>query len=240
MNILFLSWFNRLSFALSLISLLFILAWAFPEISYAQQNEEIQRIMKEIRKSTDELSALTAKMKQRKISSFMEKETVTKSDFYYKKPGRYVIAPARDEENKYNITPEDIWIINKKNKTILVTTDKDADLSQYFTGFGDNQTTLENNFDMRLESTQKIGRFLSYKIVMLPLKSSKLHGKMDKVVVYIRDDLWMPYGLELYESDGDITIWEFTNIRKNPVIRDEVFKREIPNGYTMKKMDKKK
>lgn len=212
----------------------------FPDTASSQKNGDIKAIMGNVKATTDKVVTLQAKMKQRKISSFMEKETTSKADFYYKKPGHYVIAPNKDEENKYNITPDDIWIINKKNKTITVTTEKDIDLSQYFMGFGESQNVLETIFDMKLEPVQKLSKFNSHKIVMFPLKSSKLYGKMDKIIMYIRDDLWLPYGAELYEADGDITIWEFSGIKINGKIKDDVFKRETPKGFSVKKLDKSK
>ena len=169
----------------------------------------------------------------------MEKETVSKADFYYKKPGQYVINPNKEEDNKYNITPDDIWIINKKNKTITITSEKDVDLSQYFMGFGESNNVLESIFEMKLEPVQKLSKFNSYKILMYPLKTSKLYGKMDKIVMYIRDDLWLPYGAELYEEDGDITIWEFSGIKINGKIKEDAFKREVPKGFSLKKLEKK-
>lgn len=220
-----------------LMTLLFL---TFGNRIFAQNNDEIKPIMSNVKATTDKIVTLSAKMKQRKISSFMEKETISKADFYYKKPGQYVIAPNKDEDNKYNITPDDIWIINKKNKTITVTTDKDIDLSQYFMGFGESQNVLETVFEMKLEPVQKLSKFSSYKILMFPLKSSKLYGKMDKIIMYIRDDLWLPYGAELYEEDGDITIWEFSGIKINGKIKDDVFKREVPKGYSMTKLEKTK
>ncbi len=216
-----------------------LLYWLLPEKACPQKNGDVKAIIGNMKTTADQIVTLQAKMKQRKISSFMEKETVSKADFYYKKPGHYVIAPNKDEDNKYNITPEDIWIINKKNKTITVTTEKDIELSQYFMGFGESQNTLETIFDIRLEPAQKVSKFNSHKILMFPLKSSKLYGKMDKIIMYIRDDLWLPYGAELYEADGDITIWKFSGIKTNGKIKDDVFKREIPKGFSMKKLDKK-
>ncbi len=206
----------------------------------AQNNDDIKRIMASVKNTTDKVVTLSAKMKQRKISSFMEKETLSKADFYYKKPGQYVIAPNKDEDNKYNITPEDIWIINKKSKTITVTSEKDIDLSQYFMGFGESQNVLESIFEMKLEPAQKLSRFSSYKMIMFPLKTSKLYGKMDKIIMYIRDDLWLPYGAELYEADGDITIWEFSGIKINGKIKEDVFKREIPKGFSVTRLEKSK
>jgi outer membrane lipoprotein-sorting protein len=226
------------STAISTLILFYVFSFISSFGSFSQNHDDIKQIMAHVKSTTDKINTLSAKMKQRKISSFMEKETVSKADFYYKKSGQYVIAPNKDEDNKYNITPNDIWIINKKNKTITVTTEKDIDLSQYFMGFGESQNVLETVFEMKLEPVQKLSKFSSYKILMFPLKTSKLYGKMDKIIMYIRDDLWLPFGAELYEADGDITIWEFSGIKINGKIKDEVFKREVPKGFSFKKLEK--
>lgn len=201
-------------------------------------DEEKKLVIANVRASNEKIQSLTAKMKQRKISSFMEKAVTTKSDFYYKKPGMYVIAPSRDDENKYIVTPKEIWIINKKNKTVTVTTDKEVDFSQYLIGFSDKEEALEALFDIRVEARQVSGKFGSYKMHLVPAKTSKLYDKLEKIIIYIRDDLWLPYGAELYEIDGDITIWEFSNIKINPKIKDDIFKQELPKGYSLKKYEK--
>jgi outer membrane lipoprotein-sorting protein len=203
-------------------------------------DEEKKMVIANVKASNEKIQSLTAKMKQRKISSFMEKEIVSKSDFYYKKPGHYVISPDKDDENKYIVTPKEIWIVNKKNKTITVTNDKEIDLSQYLMGIGEKEDILETLFDVRVETRQTAHKFGFYKMYLIPSKTSKLYEKLEKIILYIRDDLWLPYGAELYENDGDITIWEFNNIKINPKIKDDVFKQEMPKGYTLKKYEKKK
>ena len=105
-------------------------------------------------------------------------------------------------------------------------------------GFGNSLDQLEKYFDIKVETKQLVGKFGSYKMQLTPLKNSKMEDKFEKVVVYIRDDLWLPYGAEMYENDGDITIWEFTDFKINEKIKEDVFKQELPKGFTLKKLDK--
>ena len=57
-------------------------------------DEEKKHVMNSMKSANETTLSLQAKMKQRKISSFMEKEVVTKADFYYMKPGKYVLDPS--------------------------------------------------------------------------------------------------------------------------------------------------
>jgi len=205
---------------------------------HAGGDEEKKSVIRNMKSNNDKVTSLQAKMKQRKISSFMEKEIVSKATFYYQKPGKYVLDPNNDTENKYIVGEKEIWIVNKKNKTVTTTNEAELNFSQYLMGFGNSLEQLEKYFDIKVESKQTIGKFGSYKMQLIPLKNSKMEDKFEKIIVYIRDDIWLPYGAEMYENDGDITIWEFTDFKINEKIKDDVFKQELPKGFTLKKLDK--
>ncbi|MBL7996979.1 outer membrane lipoprotein carrier protein LolA [bacterium] len=202
-------------------------------------DEEKKHVMKSMKSANETTTTLQAKMKQRKISSFMEKEVVSKADFFYMKPGKYVLDPSSNDENQYIINNNEIWIVNHKNKSVTVTNEKELNFSQYIMGFGGSLDGLDNTFDIKVSSKEVQKKFGSYRMQMTPLKNSKLYNKLEKIVIYVRDDLWLPYGAELYENDGDITIWEFTDLKVNGKIKDEVFKQEMPKGYQIKKYENK-
>lgn len=202
-------------------------------------DKEKKHVLDNMKSVNETTTTLQAKMKQRKISSFMEKEVVSKADFYYMKPGKYVLDPSSKDENQYIINNNEIWIINHKNKSVTVTNDKELNFSQYIMGFGASLEGLDNMFDVKVSTKEVQRKFGSYKMQLTPLKSSKLYNKLEKIVIYIRDDLWLPYGAELYENDGDITIWEFTDLKVNGKIKEDVFQQEIPKGYQLKKYENK-
>lgn len=202
-------------------------------------DEEKKHVMSSMKSANETTTTLQAKMKQRKISSFMEKEVVSKADFYYMKPGKYVLDPSSKDENQYIINNNEIWIVNHKNKSVTVTDEKELNFSQYIMGFGGSLDGLDNIFDVKVSPKENQKKFGSYKMQLTPLKNSKFYNKLEKIVVYVRDDLWLPYGAELYENDGDITIWEFTDFKVNGKIKNDVFKQEIPKGYQLKKYENK-
>ncbi|MBL7960162.1 outer membrane lipoprotein carrier protein LolA [bacterium] len=202
-------------------------------------DEEKKHVMKSMKSANETTTTLQAKMKQRKISSFMEKEVVSKADFFYMKPGKYVLDPSSNDENQYIINNNEIWIVNHKNRSVTVTNEKELNFSQYIMGFGGSLDGLDNTFDIKVSAKEVQKKFGSYRMQMTPLKNSKLYNKLEKIVIYVRDDLWLPYGAELYENDGDITIWEFTDLKVNGKIKDDVFKQEMPKGYQLKKYENK-
>ena len=200
-------------------------------------DEEKKHVMNSMKSANETTLSLQAKMKQRKISSFMEKEVVTKADFYYMKPGKYVLDPSSKDENQYIINNKEIWIINHKNKSVTVTNEKELNFAQYMMGFGGSLDGLDNLFDIKVSAKESQKKFGSYKMQLTPLKNTKFYNKLEKIVIYVRDDLWLPYGAELYENDGDITIWEFTDFKVNGKIKEDVFKQELPKGYQLKKYE---
>lgn len=200
-------------------------------------DEEKKHVMSSMKSANETTNSLQAKMKQRKISSFMEKEVVSKADFYYIKPGKYVLDPSSRDENQYIINNKEIWIINHKNKTVTVTNEKELNFSQYIMGFGGSLDGLDKLFDIKVSAKESQKKFGSYKMQLTPLKNTNLYNKLEKIIVYVRDDLWLPYGAELYENDGDITIWEFSDLKINGKIKEDVFKQEVPKGYQMKKYE---
>ena len=208
-------------------------------LSLRAGDEEKKHVMNSMKTAHETTTSLQAKMKQRKISSFMETAAVSKADFYYMKPGKYVLDPSSKDENQYVINNKEIWIINHKNKSVTVTNESELNFSQYIMGFGGSLDGLDKLFDIKVSAKESQKKFGSYKMQLTPLRNTKLHNKLEKIIVYVRDDVWLPYGAELYENDGDITIWEFSDFKINGKIKEDVFKQEIPKGYQMKKYENK-
>ncbi|HMV25962.1 MAG TPA: outer-membrane lipoprotein carrier protein LolA [bacterium] len=202
-------------------------------------DEEKKVVISSMRTANEATISLQAKMKQRKQSSFMDKEIVTKADFYYQKPGKYALNPSSEAENQYIVNNNSIWIINRKNKTVTTTSDNEINFSQYLLGFGNSLEMLEKYFDVQVDTKQVQKKFGSYKLTLVPKRGSKFYDKMESVIIYVRDDLWLPYQAELSEADGDKTIWEFSDFRLNHSINSDVFKQETPKGFQVKNLEKK-
>lgn len=202
-------------------------------------DEEKKNVMNNMKISNDKITSLQAKMKQRKTSSFMDNEVVSRAVFYYSKPGKYMLDPGNKEDNQYVINGKEIWMINHKNKSVTITNDAELNFSQYMMGIGNSMDVLETYFDVKVGPKKAEKKFNSFKMELTPLKNGKLDGKFEKIVVFVRDDLWLPYGAELYENDGDTTVWEFTDFKINQTVKEDLFKQEVPKGYTVKKYEKK-
>lgn len=200
---------------------------------------EKKLVLGNVKSAGESLTSLQAKMKQRKISAFMEKEVVTKADFYYMKPGKYVLDPSSKSENEYIIVGDEIWIVNDQNKTVTTTSNNEMNFGQYLVGFGASTESLEKLFDIMVGPKTSAKKFNIYRIELRPRKNTSLHGKLEQIIVEIRDDLWLPDSATLTESDGDETVWEFTDYKINPKIKDSVFKLEVPKGYQLKKLETK-
>ncbi len=202
-------------------------------------DEEKKTVIAKMKANNETVSSLTAKMKQRKTSAFMDKEVVTKAQFYYLKPGKYRLDPDNDSENEYIINDKSIWVINQKSRTVTTTDEGEMNFSQYVMGFGNSMESLEKIFEIKVEAGPRQKKFGSYRMHLIPLKSGPLFNKMEKIIVSVRDDLWLPYYAELYESDGDMTIWEFSDFKVNGKIKEDVFRQEVPKGFQVKKYEKK-
>lgn len=227
----------RLSKALPV--LLVVVSGFFTAIRAGNGDEEKKTVLANIKANNETITTLTAKMKQRKTSAFMDQEVVTKAQFYYMKPGKYRLDPDRDSENEYVINGNSIWVINHRSRTITTTTESEMNFSQYLMGLGSSVEALEKIFDIRVEPQPRQKKFGSYRMHLVPLKSGPLYNKMEEIVVFVRDDLWLPYYAEWRESDGDTTVWEFSDFKVNSKIKDDVFRQEVPKGYQVKKYEKK-
>ncbi len=207
-------------------------------VNAAAGEEDKKTVIHNLKTTSERISSLQAAMKQRKVSSFMDKEVVTRARFYYLKPGKFALLPNSEEENRYIVNDKTIWIVNDKTKTVTESTEGDFDFSQYFAGLGNSAEQLEKWFDVTVEPRKNLRSFGSFRMELVPLKSSKLYGKMDKVILLLRDDLWLPYSAEFQESDGDVTIWEFSDFKINKEIRASIFAQNLPKGYSIKKLEK--
>lgn len=219
---------------------IFVLVWSLNiGIAAAGTGEEDKKtVIHNLKTSNERITSLQAAMKQKKISSFMDKEVVTRARFYYLKPGKFALVPNSKEENRYIVNDKTIWIVNDQTKTVTETTEGDMDFSQYFAGLGNSAEQLEKWFDVTVDSRKTMRQYGSFRMDLVPLKSSKLYGKIDKIVLFLRDDLWLPYMAEFQESDGDVTVWEFSDFKLNKGIKESIFAQEVPKGYAIKKLEK--
>jgi outer membrane lipoprotein-sorting protein len=220
--------------------ILFVLLWTLHVgVGVAGNGEEDKKtVIHNLKTSNERITSLQASMKQRKVSSFMDKEVVTKAQFYYQKPGQFALIPNSKEENRYIVNDKTIWIINDKTKTVTETNDGEMDFSQYFAGVGNSADQLEKWFEVTVDPRKALRQYGSFRMELVPLKSSKLYGKIDRIVLLLRDDLWLPYMAEFQESDGDVTVWEFSDFKLNKNIKESIFARDVPKGYAIKKLEK--
>ncbi len=207
-------------------------------LSASVGDEDKRSVFSNMKTASDGITSVQAKMKQVKKSAFIEKAITSKADFYFMKPGKYALHPSSDSENEYVVNGDQVWIINRKNKTVTTTSQAEFNLEQYVIGMGSALETVEKFFSVKVDSKQSQKKFGSYKITLTPLKSSKFYDKLEVITLYIRDDIWLPYYAELAEDDGDSTTWEFTDFKINQKIKDDIFKQEIPKGFQIKKLSK--
>ncbi len=201
--------------------------------------EDKKFVLENLKTANEGTTSIEANMRQRKRSSFMDKEVVTKAKFYFLKPGKFALIPNSSNENRYIANAGILWIINDEAKSVTETAESDFDFTQYFTGFGSSADQLEKWFDVQVDSPQKVKSFQAYRMELTPRESGKFEGKLDRIVVWIRADIWLPHGAEFYESDGDVTEWEFSDYKINKKVKDELFVQQLPKGYTLKKLEKK-
>lgn len=195
-----------------------------------------EMIYGEIRKASAKLTTLQADMVQHRISSFMASEVVTKSKFYYKKPGLFRLKPKKKEENEYIINDRTVWIINHMTKEVLVTKSEGANFSRYIVGFGNTIDELERVFHITAMVPIVDKKFRIYELQLTPRENSDLYDKLEDLRIFFRDDLWVPFRAEITEIDGDQTIWQFSKFKLNKNIKDKDFEQKLRKGYIQKSL----
>ena len=193
----------------------------------------LDEILAEVEGANARLKTMDADIKYSRVISLLDSEEVSLGYLQYKKPKKLNLNffPPRNEINIIDGTY--IWIYHLEEKQVekyKISSDMDSPQGMDIFDLGYEYTTekAKENYNITLLDDISTKEEALYHIELIP--KDTFNSEYDRILLWIREGLWLPVQYQMFESDGEImnTI-ELTNIQINPDISDKIFVLDLPD-----------
>ncbi len=194
----------------------------------------LDEILEKVEDANVDLKTMDADIKYSRVISLLDSEEVSLGYLQYKKPKKLNLNffPPRNEVNI--IDGVYIWIYHLEEKQVEkyeISNDLDSPQGMDIFDLGYEYTTdkAKENYTITLLDDIATEEEALYHIELIPKES--FESEYDRILLWIREGLWLPVQYQMFESDGEIinTI-ELTNIQINPDIPDKAFVLDLPDN----------
>ena len=193
----------------------------------------LDEILEKVEDANSRLKTMDADIKYSRVISLLDSEEISLGYLQYKKPKKLNLNffPPRNEINVIDGTY--IWIYHLKEKQVeKYATSNDMDTPQgmdiFSLGYEYTTVKAKENYNITLLDDISTEEEALYHIELIP--KDAFDSEYDRILLWIREGLWLPVQYQMFESDGEIinTI-ELSNIQINPEIPDKVFVLDLPD-----------
>ncbi len=193
----------------------------------------LDEILEQVEDANLRLKTMDADIKYSRVISLLDSEEISLGYLQYKKPKKLNLNfyPPRNEINVIDGTY--IWIYHlKENQVEKYEIGGDMDSPQgmdiFDLGYGYTTEKVKENYTITLLDDISTKEEALYHIELIP--KDTFDSEYDRILLWIREGLWLPVQFQMFESDGEIinTI-ELNNIQINPDIPDKIFVLDLPD-----------
>ena len=201
--------------------------------SDAHISYSLDEILEKVEDANSRLKTMDADIKYSRVISLLDSEEVSLGYLQYKKPEKLNLNffPPRNEINVIDGTY--IWIYHLKEKQVEkyeIGSDTDSPQGMDIFGLGYEYTTekVKEDYIITLIDDIATEEEALYHIELIP--KDTFDSEYDRILLWIREGLWLPVQYQMFESDGEIinTI-ELSNIQINRDIPDKIFVLDLPD-----------
>ncbi|HEY5610807.1 MAG TPA: outer membrane lipoprotein carrier protein LolA [Thermoanaerobaculia bacterium] len=186
----------------------------------------LERVIKEISARQRKIVTLEADFRQEKELALLSKAEVSTGHFLFAKPNRVFwnyVAPRPVQMVISDGILSTYYPELNKVETIEVKKFEDR-IFRYMGATGTAMEELGKFFDFRFVETQADP---FYTLELTP-KTKTVAKRVRRIKIWIDRDTYLTSKFEYAEGDGDVTRYEFTNIRMNGPIGEERFSLRLP------------
>ena len=193
---------------------------------------DLDEILNRVEEANAGLKTMEVDIKYSRVISLLDSEEISNGELKYKKPKKINLNffPPRNEINV--IDGSYILIYHPEEKQVekyKVNSDMGAPqgMDIFDLGYEYDVEKIKGNYDVTLLDDIPTEEGTLFHIELIPKES--FDSDYSRVLLWIKEGLWLPVQFQLFESDGEIvnTI-ELTNIQINPEIPDKTFVLDLP------------
>ncbi|MCX6356491.1 MAG: outer membrane lipoprotein carrier protein LolA [Candidatus Aureabacteria bacterium] len=195
-------------------------------IADAGEGVSTEAILKKMESAGKTLSCLKADFTQVRTYALFDEKKESSGTILYKKPGMMVWKyNAPDNSAIYIKGKSALMYLPDINQVQKVSLAQDRKTESLLIGFGNTAEEITRNFTAR-SSTEPGGCHL----LELTPKSEELKSQFQKLRLSIDPKRWVPVRSERFEQGGDRTVFTFSRVMTDVVLKDDLFEFTAPKG----------
>ena len=221
-------------FALQILLMACILGVPWPQTSTASQLT-VDRVLERMEATSTRLVDLQADFVQTKVMALFDECIISKGKFYFRNPDKLILDTVSPEHQQLIINHRNVWLHYPEMKQVhKLSLNQTKGLSALFVGFGGSVRNIRDQFTVELAKVEKDkkGR-LVYTLWLTPIKGTPVASPvlgLEQVVLSVLEERWYPIRSEIVQTNGDRSIYEYSNHRLNLKLSEARFTFNPPAG----------
>lgn len=204
--------------------------WAPPAVRAAEPATDLAEVIANHCRARESTTTLKAQFVQNKVFTLFEEEETSKGVFYFAQPDRVCWRYTEPDQSSTVIDGGRGWSVFPGIKQIqkfeLDGSKTDKVLS--IVGFGRCDTPLTDSFDITLSAGEKGALVL----VMKPTDKD-ITPYFSRVDLTLDPKDYLPRKIELYETSGDLLVFDFSDLDRDIDLDEALFEYVVPEGYVV-------
>lgn len=216
------------------IYIIFIFAFTFCLLIYSSTSvgdNRLEEILKKVEEANARLKTMEADIKYSRVIALLDSEEVSIGTLKYKKPKQINIRfmPPRNEISV--VDGSYIWIYHPEERQVekykMNSNRAPQGMDIFDLGYEYNVEKIKENYSITLLDNISTEEGTLFHIELIP--KDTFDSEYDRILLWVREGLWLPVQFQLFESDGEIVnTFELSNILINTEIPDKTFILNLP------------
>lgn len=196
--------------------------------------QRLEALAAHMRHAHESLQTLRADFAQTKQSALLIEANRSEGQFYYSAPDRVRWEYSAPDPTTLVIADRlmTTWYRDlEQAETVEVGEQSDRVLR--YLGAGTSLDELVKYFRVTMHLPPN--REQALRLELTP-RFERVAKRIERLDLWLDSVLFLPVRLEFVEGDGDLTVYEFENLRRNEGIPDEMFQLELPPSVRIRKV----
>ncbi|MEA2063275.1 MAG: outer membrane lipoprotein carrier protein LolA, partial [Gemmatimonadota bacterium] len=195
----------------------------------------VGQVLERMEAANARLVDLKADFKQTKVMALFDERIISQGKFYFLNPDKLVMEVLEPEHQQLIINYNHVWLHYPEMKQVHELSLKQTKgLSALFVGFGGSARDIRDQFTVEIAGTQALERGKTlYKLLLIPIEGTPAASRalaLEKVLLSVPSDRWYPVRSEIVQTNGDRSIYEYSNHELNLKLSESRFTFNPPDG----------
>ncbi|MBN2288056.1 MAG: outer membrane lipoprotein carrier protein LolA [Candidatus Glassbacteria bacterium] len=195
----------------------------------------VDRVLENMENTSTRLVDLQADFLQTKVMALFDESIVSKGKFYFRNPDKLILDTVSPEHQQLIINHNKVWLHYPEMKQVhKLSLQQTKGLNALFVGFGGSVRDIRSQFEVEITGVEKDPQGGTvYTLSLKPIEGTPAASPalgLKKVLLSVPEGRWYPVRSEIVQSNGDRSIYEYSNHRLNLKLSEARFTFSPPAG----------